>query len=81
MPNVGVNAFCCFLLVCLLVFILRCYKNLLKYTCTEGIFNKEDSSNQRYTEDKTYNKKIQFFKQGPAYKKEGPDPNKGSNQQ
>ena len=24
---------------------------------------------------------IQFFKQGPAYKKEGPDPNKGSNQQ
>ena len=23
----------------------------------------------------------QFFKQGPAYKKEGPDPNKGSNQQ
>ena len=25
--------------------------------------------------------KIQFFKQGPAYKKEGPDPNKGSNQQ
>ena len=25
--------------------------------------------------------RIQFFKQGPAYKKEGPDPNKGSNQQ
>ena len=25
--------------------------------------------------------KAQFFKQGPAYKKEGPDPNKGSNQQ
>ena len=24
---------------------------------------------------------IQFFKQGPAYKKVGPDPNKGSNQQ
>ena len=24
---------------------------------------------------------IQFFKQGPAYKTEGPDPNKGSNQQ
>ena len=24
---------------------------------------------------------IQFLKQGPAYKKEGPDPNKGSNQQ
>ena len=24
---------------------------------------------------------IQFFKQGPPYKKEGPDPNKGSNQQ
>ena len=24
---------------------------------------------------------IQFFKQGPAYKKEGPDSNKGSNQQ
>ena len=23
---------------------------------------------------------IQFLKQGPAYKKEGPDPNKGSNQ-
>ena len=23
---------------------------------------------------------VQFFKQGPAYKKEGPDPNKGSNQ-
>ena len=22
-----------------------------------------------------------IFKQGPAYKKEGPDPNKGSNQQ
>ena len=26
-------------------------------------------------------KRIQFFKQGPAYKKEGPDPNKGSNHQ
>ena len=26
-------------------------------------------------------KRTQFFKQGPAYKKEGPDPNKGSNQQ
>ena len=25
--------------------------------------------------------KTQFLKQGPAYKKEGPDPNKGSNQQ
>ena len=25
--------------------------------------------------------KIKFFKQGPAYKKEGPDPNKGFNQQ
>ena len=25
--------------------------------------------------------KFNFFKQGPAYKKEGPDPNKGSNQQ
>ena len=24
---------------------------------------------------------IQFLKQGPAYKKEGPNPNKGSNQQ
>ena len=24
---------------------------------------------------------IQFLKQGPAYKKEGQDPNKGSNQQ
>ena len=24
---------------------------------------------------------IQFLKQGPAHKKEGPDPNKGSNQQ
>ena len=24
---------------------------------------------------------VQFFKQGPAYKKEGPDPNNGSNQQ
>ena len=24
---------------------------------------------------------IQFFKHGSAYKKEGPDPNKGSNQQ
>ena len=24
---------------------------------------------------------IKFFKQGPAYEKEGPDPNKGSNQQ
>ena len=24
---------------------------------------------------------IQFFKRGPAYKKGGPDPNKGSNQQ
>ena len=24
---------------------------------------------------------FQFLKQGPAYKKEGPDPNKGSNQQ
>ena len=24
---------------------------------------------------------IQFLKQGPAYKKEGPDRNKGSNQQ
>ena len=26
-------------------------------------------------------KVIQFFKQGPAYKREGLDPNKGSNQQ
>ena len=26
-------------------------------------------------------REVQFFKQGPAYKKEGPDPNKGSNQQ
>ena len=25
--------------------------------------------------------KIQFLKQGPAYKKEGPGPNKGSDQQ
>ena len=25
--------------------------------------------------------KIQFLKEGPAYKKEGPDTNKGSNQQ
>ena len=24
---------------------------------------------------------LEFFEQGPAYKKEGPDPNKGSNQQ
>ena len=24
---------------------------------------------------------FEFFKQGPAYKKEGPDPNKGSSQQ
>ena len=24
---------------------------------------------------------VQFLKQGPAYKKEGPDPNEGSNQQ
>ena len=24
---------------------------------------------------------LEFFEQGPAYKKEGPDPNNGSNQQ
>ena len=36
MLSVGVNSFCCFLLVCLLVFILHCYKNLLKYTCTDS---------------------------------------------
>ena len=34
-----------------------------------------------HTQKKTYGKLFQFFKQGPAYKKEGPDPNKGSNQQ
>ena len=43
MPSVGVNAFCCFLLVCSLVFILHCYKYLLKCTCT-------DSCKQRYNE-------------------------------
>ena len=39
MPSVGVNAFCCFLLVCRLDFILHCSdccKNLLKYTCTNS---------------------------------------------
>ena len=36
MPSVGVKAFCCFLLVCLLVFILHCCKNLLKYTCANS---------------------------------------------
>ena len=57
-PSVGVNVFCCFLLVCLLVFILHCSgccKNLFKYTCTDswtaatrGIHEKKLTAKKHY---------------------------------
>ena len=58
-----------------------CFYNLWQF---KHVFQIEMLKNVKYVPAKELVPaimKIQFFKQGPAYKKEGPDPNKGSNQQ
>ena len=49
-------------------------------TANTFIHSRSSSKTISYSRPK-WAKSIQFFKQGPAYKKEGPDLNKGSNQQ